>query len=43
MQGTDIVAGVMGETIAGFQFHPERSHVQGLTLIQQVIDSWVKT
>ena len=42
MQDTDITAGIVGEDLAGFQFHPERSHAQGLKIMKNVIRFWVK-
>lgn len=41
MKNTDIAAGIVGENLAGFQFHPERSHAQGLRIMENIIGTWV--
>lgn len=41
MENTDITAGIMSENLAGFQFHPERSHAQGLKIMEDVIGTWI--
>ena len=40
LEDTDIVAGVISERLAGFQFHPERSHIHGQKLMRQLFDFW---
>ncbi len=37
---TDIASGIVSERIAGFQFHPERSHLHGEKLIRRVFEFW---
>lgn len=36
------VAAFLGDNLAGIQFHPERSHVHGVTFLQHILEKWSK-
>ncbi len=41
IQFSSIVAGAMSENVAGFQFHPEKSHSRGKRLIEKLRNEWI--
>jgi glutamine amidotransferase len=40
LEETDIAGGIVSDRIAGFQFHPERSHLHGEKLMRRVFEFW---
>lgn len=41
IQNSSIVAAAMSEKVAGFQFHPEKSHERGKRLIENLRNEWI--
>jgi glutamine amidotransferase len=40
VKDSNIVAAFQKENLCGIQFHPEKSHQQGLNLIQKILSNW---
>lgn len=41
IQFSSIVAGAISENVAGFQFHPEKSHSRGKLLVERLRNEWI--